>query len=168
MFSKIILMLCMFCLFHLQGECQSLFIRHGHKKISLLKYSKIDIQTGHDTTGWETNAKKPRFTIDSLEKDSIKISRPVAWKDTFSYRFNAWNGKDKTDKKKYYKAPVEYESHRFGLSEITRIRYTYQRDQSRDGCVACYFIPGVNLYYIWVKAYRTREFDMRVWKFVWK
>jgi hypothetical protein len=147
---------------------QTLYIQNGKKRIKILRLSTIEIKTWNDSLLQADDSKSIPFTVNSIAGDSIYVVRTTEWKDTFRYKFNFLTGKDIKEKKKYQKIPSKYEYRQFSLKDISQITYTYQRDQSGEGCLGCMLIPGLNLYYLWSKARRTRVFDMSKWVFVWK
>ena len=161
MYIKRLLISYLFLMALSTAEGQTLYIQKGKKKIKILSGSEIEIKTPGDTATLIDDKKPSAFAIKNITNDSIEISKPTAWKDTFSLRFI-------NKKKRFYKMPVGYEYRKFALNNVSQIKYTYQRSQSDGGCIFCILIPGLNIYYFWVKAHRTKVFDMAEWKFIWK
>lgn len=147
---------------------QTLCIQQGKKKIKILPGARLDVLTKNERRDFTADSSAAEFLVKNISADSITLYRPVEWKDTFSYKFNAWTGKDIPEKKRYYKVAIRFEQKQFSLAEITQIKYTYQSDQSGDGCIGCLLIPGLNIYYLLSKRHKTRVFDMTRWKFVWQ
>jgi hypothetical protein len=161
MYIKRLLTLCLFLMAFSIAEAQTLYIQKGKRKIKILTGSEIVIRTSGDTAKLIDDKKPAAFVIKNITNDSIEISKPTAWKDTFSYKFIS-------NKKRFYKKPVQYEYRKYSLIDVSQIKYTYQRDQSGVGCAGCILVPGLNIYYFWIKANRTKVFDMAEWKFIWK
>jgi len=161
MYIKRLLTLCLFLMAFSIAEAQTLYIQKGKKKIKILPGSEIEIRTPGDTAQLIDDKKPAAFAIENITNDSIEISNPTAWKDTFSYKFIS-------KKKRFYKKPVQYEYRKYSLIDVSQIKYTYQRSQSDGGCIFCILVPGLNVYYFWSKAFRTKVFDMAEWKFIWK
>jgi len=161
MYIKRLLISYLFLMALSTAEGQTLYIQKGKKKIEILPMSEIEIRTSGDTAKLIDDKKPSAFTIKNITTDSIEISKPTAWKDTFYYRFI-------NKKKRFYKEPVQYEFRKFSLNDVSQIKYTYQRSQSDGGCIFCILVPGLNIYYFWSKAWRTKVFDMAEWKFIWK
>lgn len=151
---------------HCSSNAQRLAISNGRRTIKILPGASMELRTYNDSIGFYSKHTGISFRVYNISTDSIVLRRPTTWKDTFSYKFNAFNGKDDTAKKKYYKEASAYEYQAYAISGINKIRYRYQRDQSGEGGLGAIFVPGLNIYYIWSKCWRTRVFNMQKWKFV--
>jgi len=163
MYIKRLLISYLFLMALSTAEGQALYIQKGKKKIKILPGSEIGIRTPGDTATLIDDKKPAAFTIKNITTDSIEISKPTAWKDTFYYRVINKKTRFYKDKK-----PARYESRKFSFNNVSQIKYTYQRSQSDGGCIFCILVPGLNIYYFWSKAWRTKVFDMAEWKFIWK
>lgn len=150
-------------------HAQQLYIEHpGKKKIRILAGSRMEVVSSGGGSAAGIGISDPPFEVSRFTADSLVLIRTTQWKDTFEYKFNSWTGKIKENKKRYYKVPAGWESRTFALNDIRVITYRYRHDQSGEGCIACYLIPGLNIYYIWSKSWRTKTFDMTQWRFAWK
>ena len=168
MFTSKLLIL-FFCLTSLQqASGQTLYIQNGKKKIEILLHARLEVLTYNDTTAFSPKKDDNPFLISRITHDSIELSRVITWKDTFSYKFNVFTGKDNKDKIRHEKIAAQVEYKTYALNDISGMRYTYQRDQSGDGCPICILIPGLNIYYFWSKGNRTKNFETAKWTFVWK
>lgn len=158
-----------FCLLaYPPAKAQTLYIQKGQKKLKILPGQHFQARLLGDTTAFSVRSGQEPYRIEKITHDSIIVSRPVEWKDTFKYEFNTWTGKFEENKKIYYKKVTRSVSEQYAIKDISTFTYTYQHDQSGDGCIACILIPGLNIYYFWSKAYHTRVFSTAEWKFAWK
>jgi hypothetical protein len=165
-FIVVFSMLLLYSISDIKG--QSLYIQNGNRKIKIIEGSFLDVKTWDDSIEFPEIKKHSAFEINKMTFDSIEIRRSTGLKDTFRYKFNIWTGQDIKNKKQFYKVPSGYEYKRYALKDLSRLKYTFQHDQSGSGCIACIFVPGLNIYYFWSKSRRTKVFNIKEWKFIWK
>ncbi len=159
------------------GYSQQLFLVNKQQKVPLIQNSLIGLTTTRDTVIYN-EYKNLSFRIYTIDSNSIVLRRPTSHTDTviqyyngvynslpFEFQVGKFFKKDKIQYVRLIKL-TGFETLNFPLKDITSVTYPTKKSNG-DGCVGCFFIPGINVWYILSTTSKTKakKKDMSRWKF---
>jgi hypothetical protein len=169
-----ILLIPVFLLSFITYGQKAYLIRHK-KKIQLSQRQSIGITTLTDTIPYSEKSEEA-YEISTIGNESITVRKIARTEDTIvtgiynlsilppemDYRVVEWYKKDKVQYCRLKKV-ISYSYKTIVYADMTFIKYANSHGNG-DGCIGCFFIPGLNIYYFLRTREYIRKYDLKKWQ----
>ena len=163
------------CLLSFITYGQKAYLKHHKKEIQLSQRQSIGITTLTDTIPYSEKPEQA-YEISAIGNESITVRKIARTEDTIvtgiydlsilpremDYRLVKWYKKDKVQYCRLKKV-ISYSYKTIAYADMTSIRYANNHGNG-DGCIGCFFIPGLNIYYILRTKEYIRKYDLKKWQ----